>query len=210
MPNRTVYFHAQFERSLSCEKEPKLKCLLSSKTHQIFASSTYQTHKKPFVCDLITINHTLFTLDWIRAYEHSAFDIVLWGWLGSKHQLSNLRSREEQLRSENWESWATLEVFLFFVFFKTYKVYTWLDQNLEKRRTIMPRQLRFKSKTGRKKSILCMICLMYVATIHCINCTRQDSKIHNVQRVFLTNMWSLNKVKIIKAGMNRLTLKKLS
>ena len=44
--------------------------------------------------------------------------------------------------------------------------------------------------------LLCLVFLMYVAAIH-LNYSGQESKTHNLQFAFVTQMWLSNKVKVI-------------
>ena len=46
--------------------------------------------------------------------------------------------------------------------------------------------------------ILCIILLMYVATIQYLNYSRRESKTCNLQFIFLTHLWPWHKVKFIK------------
>ena len=56
--------------------------------------------------------------------------------------------------------------------------------------------------------IVCMILLMYVATIQHLNYSRQSKK-YNLQFIFLTHLWPWNEVKVIKIAMKMLTPKKV-
>ena len=52
---------------------------------------------------------------------------------------------------------------------------------------------------------LCMIFLMYIATLQYLNNSRQESeheyKKHDLQFTFVTHLWPWNKVKVIKSAM---------
>ena len=61
--------------------------------------------------------------------------------------------------------------------------------------------------------ILGMVFLMYLAPLQYLNHSRQESKQeskkHNLQLIFLTNLWPWNKAKVIKATMKMLTPSKI-
>ena len=55
--------------------------------------------------------------------------------------------------------------------------------------------------TGVAKFIVCMIFLMYIATTQHLNCIRQskqESKKHNLQFIFLKHLWTWSKFKVVK------------
>ena len=49
--------------------------------------------------------------------------------------------------------------------------------------------------------ILCLIFLMYVATIKCLNYRGQESKTRNLKFIFLTDLWPWNKIKVIEPSL---------
>ena len=54
--------------------------------------------------------------------------------------------------------------------------------------------------------ILCIICLMYVATIQRLNYRGQECKTCNLQFIFLTHLWPWKKAKVIKPRKTRLNV----
>ena len=67
-----------------------------------------------------------------------------------------------------------------------------------------------RTHTRFSQIITCMILLMYDTTVQCKNYSWQESKMYNLQFIFLTHLWPWNKAKVIKQSMKMLTRSKVN